>query len=107
MLFLVLMGTLAFFAIGGQRGVFNEDVIQAHHLPPTLQMPEPTGPAGGGTLQSILDNIERDLIIDALKAARGSKAKAARALGMTERLMGLRVNKHRIDYRRFRSEPPV
>ena len=80
----------------------NQDVIQAHHLPPTLQMPRPTAP-GGGTLQSILDNIERDLIIDALKASRGNKAKAARALGLSERLMGLRVNKHGIDSKRFRA----
>jgi Nif-specific regulatory protein len=31
-------------------------------------------------------------------------AKAARILGMTERLMGLRVKKHGIDSRRFRSD---
>ena len=78
------------------------DVIQAHPLPPTLQLPQPTAP-GGGTLPSILDNIERDLIIDALKASRGNKAKAARALGLSERLMGLRVNKHGIDSKRFRA----
>lgn len=29
MLFLVLMGTVAFFSLGTQRGVFNEDVIKA------------------------------------------------------------------------------
>ena len=85
----------------------HEDVIHAHHLPPTLQMPKAAGITRGGTLESVLDNVERDLLIDALKASRGNKAKAARALGITERLMGLRVNKHGIDYRRFRSEPAV
>jgi len=78
------------------------DVLQAHHLPPTLQMPEPARIASRGTLQAELDNLERDLLIDALKAARGNKAKAARALGLTERLMGLRVRKHGVDPRRFR-----
>ncbi|NQT53608.1 sigma-54-dependent Fis family transcriptional regulator, partial [bacterium] len=80
----------------------EKDVIQAHHLPPTLQLPETPRPRKGGLLQSTLDNIERDLIADALKAARGNKAAAARALGLSERLMGLRVHKHGIDPRRFR-----
>jgi len=79
------------------------DVIQAHHLPPTLQMPVPSRIASKGTLEATLDAIERDLLLDALKAARGNKAKAARALGLTERLMGIRVKKHGIDPKRFRA----
>jgi len=82
--------------------VATADVIHARHLPPTLQMPKAGRTAGGGTLQSALDNLERDLLIDALKASRGNRAKAARALGITERLMGLRVAKHGIDAKRFR-----
>ena len=39
---------------------------------------------------------------DALKTARGNMAKAARSLGLTERKMGLRVQKHNIDARRYR-----
>jgi Nif-specific regulatory protein len=79
------------------------DVIHARHLPPTLQMPEAGRITGGGTLQSALDNLERDLIVDALKASRGNKTEAARALGITRRLMGLRVQKHGIDPMRFRA----
>jgi len=33
-------------------------------------------------------------------------AKAARQLGLTERIMGLRMKKHGIDGRRFRSGDP-
>ncbi|NQT85122.1 sigma-54-dependent Fis family transcriptional regulator, partial [bacterium] len=80
----------------------NEDAIHAHHLPPTLQMPKASGITHGGTLQTELDNIERDMLIDALKAARGNKAKAARALGISERLMGLRVGKHEIQPKRYK-----
>ena len=43
-----------------------------------------------------------ELILEALKSSRGNKAKAAKALGISERLMGLRVNKHGIDPKRFR-----
>ncbi len=37
-------------------------------------------------------------------SARGNMAKAARALGISERLMGLRVNKHQIDAKRFKAQ---
>jgi Nif-specific regulatory protein len=81
----------------------SNGVIHGHHLPPTLQTAEASGTAHKGTLDGTMDNVERDLIVDALKAARGNKAKAARALGISERIMGLRVRKHGIDSRRFRT----
>jgi Nif-specific regulatory protein len=81
----------------------SDHVIHGHHLPPTLQTAEASDTAHSGTLDGTLENIERDLILDALKAARGNKAKAARALGITERIMGLRVRKHGINPRRFRT----
>ena len=81
----------------------NDDVIHGHHLPPTLQTAEATGTLPTGNLLATLDNIEREMILDALKSARGNMAKAARALGISERLMGLRVTKHGIDSRRFRT----
>jgi Nif-specific regulatory protein len=83
--------------------VSNDDVIHGHHLPPTLQTAEATGTMPAGNLQATLDNVEREMLLDALKSSRGNMAKAARALGITERLMGLRVAKHGIDFRRFRT----
>ncbi|MHB8204580.1 MAG: nif-specific transcriptional activator NifA [Desulfomonilaceae bacterium] len=81
----------------------SDQVIHSHNLPPTLQTAEASGTAHSGTLDSTLNTVERDLIVDALKAARGNKARAARALGLTERIMGLRVMKHGIDAKRFRT----
>jgi Nif-specific regulatory protein len=80
----------------------NDDVILGHHLPPTLQTAEASGTGHAGTLQEALDKLERELILDALKTSRGNMAKASEALGITERIMGLRVKKHGIDPRRFR-----
>ena len=90
---------------GLERAVLlsSDDVIHGHHLPPTLQTAEATGTVHVGTLQSELDRVERELILDALKSARGNMAKAARELGLTERIMGLRVKTYDIDYRRFRT----
>jgi Nif-specific regulatory protein len=80
----------------------NDGAIHGHHLPPTLQTAEASGTAHSGTLQETMDRVERDILIDALKSARGNSAKAARALGLTERIMGLRVAKYGIEPKRFR-----
>ncbi len=82
----------------------KDDVIHGHHLPPTLQTAEASGTRHDGTLHAALDELERELILDALKSSRGNRAKAARALGITERLMGLRVKKHGIEPAQFRSK---
>ncbi len=84
--------------------VSNDEVIHGYHLPPTLQTAEASGTVSVGPLQASLDNVERELIIEALKSTRGNMAKASQHLGITERLMGLRVRKHGIEARRYRSE---
>jgi Nif-specific regulatory protein len=84
--------------------VSSDSCLHGHHLPPTLQTAEATGTPPAGSLQAALDNLEREMLLDALKSSRGNMAKAARALGITERLMGIRVHKHGIDYRRFRTK---
>lgn len=81
----------------------NNDVVHGHHLPPTLQTAESTGTVITETLEDKLNTIEREMIIEALKNCRGNKAKAAQMLGITERVMGLRVDKHGIKPREFRT----
>jgi Nif-specific regulatory protein len=80
----------------------NDDVIHGHHLPPTLQTAEASGTAFRGRLKSALEGVERELLLDALKSSRGNMLKAANALGISERIMGLRVRKYEIDIWRFR-----
>jgi Nif-specific regulatory protein len=81
----------------------DDDVIHGHHLPPTLQTAEASGTVPRGTLQGTLERVERELLVEALKSSRGNMAAAAAALGITERIMGLRVRRYRIESRRFRS----
>jgi Nif-specific regulatory protein len=76
--------------------------IHAHHLPPTLQTAEVSGTLARQSLGEALDAYEKDLVQDALKSARGNRAKAARLLHTTERILGYAVKKHRIDTDRFR-----
>ncbi|MEO1233998.1 MAG: sigma 54-interacting transcriptional regulator [Myxococcota bacterium] len=80
----------------------EDDVIHGRHLPPTLQIADSNEGPTKGSLESTLLAVERDLIDDALKVARGNMAEAARQLGLTERKMGLRVRKHGIEPRRHR-----
>ena len=84
----------------------NDDVVHGHHLPPTLQTAEASNTVMSGTLETTLDAVEREMIVEALKNARGNKAKAARALGISERIMGLRVRKHGLSTKAYRSARP-
>ncbi|MBN2282803.1 MAG: nif-specific transcriptional activator NifA [Deltaproteobacteria bacterium] len=81
----------------------NEGVIYGYHLPPTLQTSSYSGTISYGTLQGEMDRLERDLIMDALKTVRGNMTQAAKILGTSERIMGLRVAKYNIDPKRFRT----
>ena len=83
--------------------VSNEGVVYGYHLPPSLQTSSYSGTIPFGTLQGELDNLERDLIMDALKTTRGNMAEAAKILKTSERIIGLRVKKHGIDFKRFRT----
>jgi len=77
-------------------------VIHAHHLPPTLQTAEVSGTLPRQSLKEALEAQEKDLIQDALKSARGNRAKAARLLDTTERIIGYAVRKYRIEPGRFK-----
>ncbi len=81
----------------------QDDVLHGHHLPPTLQTAEASNTVMKGTLSETLDQVEREMIIEALKTFRGNKTKAAQALGITERVMGLRVVTHGIDPKDYRA----
>jgi Nif-specific regulatory protein len=83
----------------------REDVIMGHHLPPTLQTAEASGTTSEGGLRERVEEFEREIVLDALKSARGNMARAARKLKISERIMGLRVRKYGIEPRRHRQWP--
>lgn len=81
----------------------SDGVIHSHQLPPTLQTAEESNTPPQGKLPAALDALEREMVVDALKSSNGNMAKAARTLGISERLIGLRVKSFGIDLRRFSS----
>jgi len=83
--------------------VCDGHVVHAHHLPPTLQTAEASGTVTRVSLKDAVAAYEKDLISDALKTTRGNRAKAARLLNTTERIINYQVRRHSIDYRRFKN----
>jgi len=82
----------------------TDGVIHGYHLPTSLQTAEATATEPKSTLESALNAFEREMIIEELKVTQGNLAQAARQLGLTERIMGLRVKKFGINPKRFRSK---
>jgi Nif-specific regulatory protein len=83
--------------------VCEGNVIHGYQLPPTLQTAEGSGTVTKMSLDQAVNAFEKDLIQDALKTTRGNRARAARLLDTTERILGYKVKKYEIDCRRFRS----
>jgi Nif-specific regulatory protein len=85
-------------------------VIEERHLPPALR--EATTPAerpGSGrkaTLAEAVEQLERRMIEDALRESEGNLARAARALGTTERILRYKVDKYDLAGLRARAGTP-
>jgi transcriptional regulator with GAF, ATPase, and Fis domain len=62
-------------------------------------------PANGSpeaSFRASMDAFEREALINALKRARGNRARAARLLSTTERIFNYRVRKQGIDWRMYK-----
>jgi Nif-specific regulatory protein len=81
--------------------VCDGNVVHGHHLPPTLQTAEASGTIVRVPLAEAIASYEKDLIQDALKTTRGNRAKAARLLDTTERVLNYKVRKYGVDVKRF------
>ena len=82
--------------------VCDGDAIRPEDLPPTLQTAEASGTLPDVSLVEAVASYERDLLMDALKTARGNRSRAATLFRTTERVVSNRVKKYGIDCRRFR-----
>ena len=80
----------------------TDNVIRSSNLPPTLQTALSSKTNSSGTLETIINKAEKQMILDTLVGTRGNLVKAAELLGITERMMGLRIKKYDIDAKRFK-----
>ena len=89
--------------------ILSEDgVIHGYNLPPSLQTSTETGTTFGCGLDAKIEAVEYEMIVEALKTHHGNMTEAAKELGLTRRILGLRMEKHAINYKTFRRpEPPA
>ena len=83
----------------------TDGLIRPDLLPPAMQAPCALCSLRG-TLPDALEQLERQLITEALKEHRGNMGHAAQALGISERVMGLRMRKFGLGYKAFRRGAP-
>jgi len=75
----------------------NDDVIRSEHLPPSLQMINKDKVLAKRSLTEIIENTERELIVDSLKKNNGRQRNTAKELGITERILGYKIKKYGIN----------
>ncbi len=80
-----------------------DSVIHGFHLPPSLQTGNSSGTEKSGSLEQMLSYYEQEMIAEALKSTSGNIVQAASQLGITERIMGLRIHKYNIDPQWFKN----
>lgn len=80
----------------------EEGVIHSYHLPPTIQTGTESNTLPSFSLEDAVTNLEREMIIDALKNSRGNVTIAAQVLRTTVRKFSYKSEKYKIDYRDYR-----
>ena len=86
-------------AIGRAVLVCEGDQIQPEHLPSAVVRTQDAAPPAGGTegLIGAVERLERSMILAALEKNGWVKARAARALGVTERILSYKMTNLGID----------
>ena len=91
-----------------RAAVMSDGMIQPAHIPPHI-----AGDLGSAIMPDVpesasindrLRDIEKGMIVEALKKTRGVQARAAELLGLTQRSMWHKIKKHNIDVRALKQE---
>lgn len=80
----------------------TDNVIHSYNLPPSLQTADSSNTLAKGGMLYMVEQVEKQLIREALTTSQGNIVKAAENLKITERMMGTRLKKYNIDAWRFK-----
>jgi Nif-specific regulatory protein len=80
----------------------TDNVLHSYHLPPSLQTADSTNTSAKGGMLYNVEQVEKQLIREALTSTKGNIVKAAENLKITERMLGTRLKKYKIDAWRFK-----
>jgi Nif-specific regulatory protein len=81
--------------------VCEEEVIRTYHMPPTLQTAESSATDTNFSFGESVARFEQELLVDALKKARGNMLQAARDLRVSYRIVNYKVKKYNIDVKKY------
>jgi len=79
-------------SVNADTNDINETIIGEHEAPKTNELPGSL-PENEDSLESYLEGIEKNVIVDALEATRWNKTAAAKKLGITFRALRYRLKK--------------
>ena len=80
----------------------EEGVVHSYHLPPTLQTGVESNTLPALSMEEAVANLEREMIIDALKNTRGNITSAADLLQTTVRKFAYKAKKYGVHYKHYR-----
>ncbi|SKA65493.1 sigma-54-dependent Fis family transcriptional regulator [Desulfobaculum bizertense] len=81
--------------------ICDEEVIRTYHLPPSLQTAESSATDTNLSFGESVARFEQELLVDALKKARGNMLQAARDLKASYRIINYKVKKYHLDPKKF------
>jgi transcriptional regulator with GAF, ATPase, and Fis domain len=91
-----------------RAAVMSDGMIQPSHIPPHIAGDLESGVAPdlpeSASINERLREIEKGMIVQALKKTKGVQARAAELLGLTQRSMWHKIKKHDIDVRALKQE---
>ncbi len=80
----------------------EEGVIHSYHLPPTLQTGKESDTLPERSLEQAVENLEKEMIIDALKNTQGNITQASEMLKTTVRKFAYKAKRYGLEYSHYR-----
>ncbi len=84
--------------------VCDEDTIRTIHLPASLQTLDRQDGKKAPSLAAAIENLEKEMIIEALRAARGNQTMAAEYLDTSLRILGYKIKNYNITPRQYKTQ---
>jgi DNA-binding NtrC family response regulator len=83
-------------AVARAVALARDPEIQPHHLPPEIVAADPLVAAPWWRGQTALADVERQALLHALRQTHGNRVAAAKLLGISERSLYRRLDRHKL-----------
>jgi len=73
--------------------------VYPYHMPPHIQAAAGGGKGQAPSLRAAVEQLEKELLTEALANAGGNQSRAARLLGISERVVRYKTRKHHLQHK--------